>query len=449
MKYNDFHEYEHIIERLKNSPNFKKYLELYNLSEDAPITYAAHLAMQGTTKIRTASMDLKAKERELRKTSSNKTLNPNDHCVYITSLLLKYVFYDVGFFDDALKDYNNQFRDFNRYCKNRDNPYNLNIEQLYTNLLNKNLDVPKETIENYLQVMTLSNKATKILSLLNDYNTKQTVDNAKKINQRNASSGRQNAYSTSKKDYVSAFNELSKLLNEQATPEYSLKSDFLKTYNRYIHKKISLHELKQSQAYIDMNNLFRQNNPNNCYITSEEIFTNLSLNNSISNLYLQKSLYFKKAVREYARLSQTKDANKYKLTKYEDPYIPALSGTTYNITINLAVKGYNAPFSIHESADTISNLENTLGITIEEGNIPRPYSAPVSYKYNSKQKETIADINNIISRRGASQKLTEISNFSQHMLSSLDSLEIDCKTDKKHYRRVSPKNDAPDDYDYI
>lgn len=59
MKYNEFYNYENILERLKNSPNFKKYLELYNLSEDAPITYAAHLAMQGTNKVKNASKELR------------------------------------------------------------------------------------------------------------------------------------------------------------------------------------------------------------------------------------------------------------------------------------------------------------------------------------------------------------------------------------------------------
>jgi len=447
MNYSEFHEYKNIIDKLQNSPNFKKYLELYNISEDKPITYAAFFAMKGIQKIKSQMRNLTKKERETN-SNSDKTFNASSYCTNITSILSNHIFNDIQFFDNVLNEYNSQFSEFNKYCRNCDNPYILNSEQLNSHLFDKQSEDKKENIEYYLQVMTLSNKASKILSLFNNYNTDQTVAYADKMNQRNKASGRNNVFSTSKRDYLKLFEEISRLSNEQTDSGSSLKLDFLNTYNKYIRKEISLDELKKSQAYINVNNLFRSKNTKNCYITPEAIYNNLLLNYSINNLYLQKSHFFKKSFKEFAKLSQTKKAYKYRLTKHVDSQNPKLSGSSFNTTVNIAISGYNAPFSIHENLDTLSELENKFGITIEEGNIPRPYVTPIPYKYTSSQRRAISDINSIVYKRGANPKAISISNFSNNMLFSVNTLEKNNETSKVHDSKVSRKIGTLDTYEY-
>lgn len=365
MKYSEFFEYEDIVEKSLNSDKLAEYTEKLNIPPGDAIMY-----LSITSSIASSSA------RKLTHGMLQKKLDPAIACNHISLSLSQHIFDKVDFFSSALNTYNSQFGGFNKLSGDHPNPYIITQKQFQDYLSGNTPEEPQENIEQYLKVMSLSNKASKILSVFRDYNTLQSLDIANSINKKNYRSGNPKRYSTYKRDYIETYNSIATLANKPQENGIPLKVDFLNTYLKYIKKELSEKELRTSQAYTDMVKLFANNNPHNCYISPASLYKNLSFGHTIDTLYLTKNLFFKKAFREYSELSKTKDAYKYRVTKNQDDSIgESFSGNCYSTNIHFVVRGYNAPFSLHQDPNVISDLENKYGISIEEGYIPQPFVA--------------------------------------------------------------------------
>lgn len=91
--------------------------------------------------------------------------------------------------------------------------------------------------------------------------------------------------------------------------------------------------------------------------------------------------------------------------------------------LNFIIKGYNVPFTIHTSPDDLAELENKYGISIEEGDVIKPFIAPFPYKYTSEKQRRIDQIQTIINNgKNDNHRLVKISSFSYNMLHDLESL---------------------------
>lgn len=405
MKYNDFFEYEETVKKALDSDKLAEYIEKFNIPKKDAIMYLAlssYVASSYTRRVTNGML--------------RKGLPVNSACNRISTTLSQYIFDKVDYFKDTLDFYNAQFSAFNDPSGECKNPYLITQKQ-YQDYLLDTTEEPQEDIEEYLKVMSLSNKASKILTVFKDYNTNQALDIATKINKKNYRNKNPKRFSTNKGDYIQTFNSISSLSNQPQENGTSLKIDFLNTYLKYIKKEISEEELKSSEAYNNMVKLFSDNNPHNCYMHPVALYKNLSLEYSIDTLYLTKNLYFKKAFREFAELSKTKKSYRYRVTKSHDDNISeAFSGNCYSTNIHFAIAGYNAPFSIHQDPNVVSDLENKYGISIEEGKISPPFTAAVPYKYTSSQRKEIGRLHmNKIKKLHPYSRKFKISEFSNNM----------------------------------
>lgn len=339
MGYKDFHEYDDVINNVLNSKRIQDYVEKYNLSKDDPIMYLAFSSILGTSSAKRSIREIKQKEIEISKENANKSpqdkktrIKAGAYCTKIYASLTNNILNPIKFFDNAIDDYNFQFSSFNRFSKYEENPYLITVRQLREYLEDSDPKTSQSNIEHYLKAMVLSNKASKVLGVFKDYSTKQLLDEVRKINNEKKQQGEKTRYSTYKKEYIDIFKNLSTLSNEPLDNGKPLKIDFLNTYSKYIQKSISEDELKNSQAYIEMIKLIETTNKSGCYITPEAVFNNLALEHSISATYLCKSYLFKKAFREYVRLSKGKNKDDYKIVKSTDDSINhnSFSGKCFN-----------------------------------------------------------------------------------------------------------------------
>lgn len=344
MSYNEFHEYDDVINNVLNSPRLRDYEKNFNLSEGDPIMYLAFSSLLGASSAKRAIREIKKKEIEISKENANIApqdkkirIKAGEYCTRIYASLTSNILNQVNFFENAIDQYNLQFSGFNRFSKYEENPYLITRKQLKGYLENSEPGVTQTNIEHYLKAMTLSNKTSKILGVFKDYSTKHLLDQAREINKERRRQGQEVGYNTYKKDYNDIFKNLSTLSNDPLDNGKPLKIDFLNTYAKYIQKNISEDELKSSQAYSEMINLAQSLNNTNCYLTPEAIFSNLALEHSISTTYLCKSFLFKKAFREYVKLSKGKNRNDYKIAKSTDDNINhnSFSGKCFNIRLKL------------------------------------------------------------------------------------------------------------------
>ncbi|MDO4282704.1 MAG: hypothetical protein Q4D02_03630 [Clostridia bacterium] len=406
MNYSDFFEYEETVDRSLKSDKLLEYIKKYNIPNNDVIMYLAF----------SSCIAAAATRNNTRKMIHGKA-PVNATCNQISSILSEYIFDKVDYFPSALDDYNAQFHGFDRLAGDHTNPYMISQQQFQDYLNGANTGEPQENIEEYLKVMALSNKASKILTVFRDYNTNQSLDIAHSINKKNYRSGNSRRFSTQKRDYIETYDMISALSNKPQENGVPLKVNFLNTYLKYIRKELTEEELKDSTEYKDMMTLFSKNNPNNCYINPASLYKNLSFNFSIDSLYLTKNLYFKKAVKEYSELSKTKKAYRYRITKSHDENIgETIGGNCYSSNIHFMIQGYNAPFSIHQDPNVIADLEKKYGISIEEGRILPPFTAVVPYKHTRGQRNGIGFIHmNRIKRLHPNSKEAKISEFSNNM----------------------------------
>lgn len=345
MSYNEFHEYNDVINNLLSSPRLKDFEEKFNLSKEDPIMYLAFSSLLGASSVKKAMREIKQKEIEISKENATKSpqekksrIQAGTYCGKIYYSLTSNILNQVNFFENAVDQYNMQFSGFNRYSKYEENPYLITKRQLKEYLENSSPNEQQLNIEHYLKNMTLANKASKILGIFKDYSTKQLIDTVREINKEKRKKDREAiGYSTYKKDYNELFKKIYTLSNEALDNGKPLKVDFLNTYSKYIQKNITEDELKNSPAYIEMNNLIQSENNSNCYLTPEAVYNNLAFEHAISSAYLCKSYLFKKAFREYVRLSKGKDSDKYKVVKSTDSSINhnSFSGKCFNIRLKL------------------------------------------------------------------------------------------------------------------
>lgn len=430
MTYSDFFDYDELIKTLINSGKVNEFFGIENQftyekddklsieDENNAMLYLAHLSTQ------TANT--------LSKLLSNmiyKKCTPEESCIRSSVSIINNILSPSGYLDKVSASYNSQFSVFENIYDSTSNPYMVSptqFKKFYCSNINN-----QSNLELYLKALSLVNKTSKMVALFQRYNTEHASKIASAINKKNyhnssLSGTKPKRYSSSKSDYLLEFDLLLDSSNKLFNSNVPLNVAFINIYSKFLKKEISEDELHQSPEYVEMLKVFKDKNYYNCYLRNSSIYQGIAFERAIRKLYLAKSLFFKKALKEYSHcLENSSNENqtiKCRILKCHDPNIRTnLSGNAYSELIQFVLEGYNAPIQIHIDPVSLSEMESELGISLEKGTINVPFRPSIIHKYTPL---TRAKLHATFPTRPSNSRAAIIGSFSRDMISNIYNIPV-------------------------